>query len=89
MAKEFKSGVDSILGGSEPKKKEPKEAHKEKKAAGPGDEMTIATFKISKNHLKKIRILSALIEKEQKDILFEALEDYFSKYEKENGKIPA
>jgi len=90
MAKDFTGGVDSLIGGKKKaaRPEEKRRVEERREEAAPGD-MTVATFKISKANLRKIRVLSALIEKEQKDILGEALDGYFAKYEKENGKIPA
>ena len=46
------------------------------------------TFIVSEDLIRKIRVVSALQGLKEKDILNEALTDYFAKYEKKNGAIP-
>ncbi len=50
-------------------------------------ETTRQTFVIGTMQLKKLRIISVHEEKQQKEILHDALQDYIDKYEKKNGEI--
>jgi hypothetical protein len=53
-------------------------------------EKTAATFRFEKTIVKKLKYIAAVDEKfpEQTQIVTTALNDFFEKWEKKNGKIP-
>lgn len=46
------------------------------------------TFYLSPDFKKKMKIVAALSDLSQTEIIADALTDYFAKWEKKNGKIP-
>lgn len=89
MSKNFSSGVNSLLGSNATKNDKKKASPKTDKTIPEANETVTASFKVNKTQLKKLRVMAAMSDDlQQKDILFEALQDYFEKYEKKHGNIP-
>lgn len=77
MAKKKFSGIDSLLQDtSVPKEKEKKKGSK-----------SMATYTYDKEQLEKIRNLAYWDRVNINEIIYEALSDYLTKYEKKNGEI--
>ena len=80
--KSFRTGFDSLLGDS---KIENNELKTEKKQSQKKEKR--ATFLVEINQYEKIKAISYWERRLIKDILFEALEVYISKYENKKGTI--
>jgi hypothetical protein len=86
--KDFSGGLDSLINETnEPDKKKQSGQGSPAKTGGKAEEMKAATFKYRKEHLAKLRALAYFDARLIQDTVAEALEDYFAKYEKANGKI--
>lgn len=92
--KDFSGGLDSLLGGKDPKprqanpKAKPKTASKGKakpKETRPPEAR--ATFIIKEETLTKLKAMAYWERVLIKDIINQALETHVKKYEKNNGKI--
>lgn len=74
--KNFKTAFDSLLGENEPKTQEK-----------PSRNDVRATFIIKADHQEKLKSVAYIERKMIKDVLDEALSNYFESYEKNNGPI--
>lgn len=46
-----------------------------------------ATFKVTDEHLEKLKCISFYGKRQMQDLVAEAFEDFFAKYEKQHGEI--
>lgn len=85
--------IDDILGGaneaqeSNVQAEAPKKAKKASKGRPKDDDSEARTFRVRKDLVQKLRIISTLEGRKQKDILDYALESVIERYEKKHGAI--
>lgn len=97
MTKSFTGGLNSLLGGDQPKNKtEHKKAGRPKTSTrtiekasqeGTRDGETRATFIVREDLLDKFKAIAYWDRALIKDIVNSAMEDYIQKHEKKNGAI--
>lgn len=83
------TGIGGLLGEvptSTPQENKPQPAPKQATVKS-SNKNTRATFVISEEALKKLKAVAYWDRKQQKDVLEEALTQYFERYEKRNGNI--
>lgn len=83
----IRGGLDSLLTGSKSQAAKKAERPKPETAREKPSAMKAATFKYKPEHLEKLRTVAFFDKRLIQDIVAEALEDYFTKYEKAKGKI--
>ena len=89
--KDFKTGLDALIGGGEDKK-QPTAPRKEREASKPSHEEnkendTRATFIMDKELLEKVKDIAYWERALIKEVVEEAFREYAEKYEKKNGSI--
>ncbi len=87
--KKFNNVIDDILGNDEPIESSVSEQPVVKKKAGRPRvaEYESRTYRVKKDVVAKLKVLSQTIGKSQKDILDYALEEMISRWEAKNGVI--
>lgn len=85
--KNLKTGLEALLGGSGTESSAAATERQAERPAAPAGAKKSATFKYDEEHLKKLKALAFWEDKLIQDIVAEALEDYFTRYEKEKGEI--
>ncbi len=93
--KDFKGGLDSLLGETSSsdklteKPKNPVRGDTKTSKEGTKDNETRATFIVNEEHLDKLKSIAYWDRILIKDVVAAAFEEYLNKYEKKNGAIKA